>query len=116
MSRRVKAVTALVVFVIAGALYVNVSGLSLGERRDIGAAEAAIERNVPDSRRRDLRAAVDRLIEICRADPDALYDSRSMREVLRDASGELRRHRPHLANRLLWESERGLGPVDVGTP
>ena len=115
MSRRVKAVAALVVVVIAGVLYMSVSGLSLGERRDIGAAEAAIERNVPDGSGRDLRAAVDRLIEICRADPDALYDTRSMREVLRDASGELRLHWPHLADRLLWESERGLGPVDVGT-
>ena len=116
MSLRVKAVAALVVLVIAGVLYLIVSGLSLDERRDIGAAEAAIERNIPDGSSRQVRAAVDRLIEICRTHPDALYDGRSMREVLRDASGDLRRHRPHLADRLLWESERGLGPVDVGTP
>jgi hypothetical protein len=62
-----------------------------------------------------VRAAVDRLIEICRANPDAQYDTRSMREVLRDASETLRRYWPHLADRLLWESERGLGPIDVGT-
>jgi len=41
------------------------------ERRDIGAGEAAIERNVPDGNRQEVRAAVDRLIEIGRANPDA---------------------------------------------
>ena len=116
MSRRLKAVAALVVLVIAGVLYMTVSGLSLDERRDIGATEAAIERSVPDGSRRDVSAAVDRLIEICRANPDALYDGRSMRDVLRDASGDLRRHWPHLADRLPWESERGLGPSDLGMP
>jgi hypothetical protein len=116
MSRRVKVGAGLVVLVAAAVLYVLVSGLSLGERRDIGAAEATIERSVPDGNRRELRAAVDRLIAICRAQPDALYDTRSMREVLRDASETLRGHRPHLANRLLWEADRGLGAVDVGTP
>ncbi len=115
MSLRVKAGAALVVLVIAAVGYVVVSGLSLDERRDIGAAQAAIERNVPDGSRQEVREAVDRLIEIGRGNPDAQYDTRSMREVLSDASDVLRRYWPHLADRLLWESERGLGPVDVGT-
>ena len=62
-----------------------------------------------------MRVAVDRLIKTCPAKPDAQYDGRS-REVLCDASDALRRYRPQLADRLLWESERGLGPTDVGTP
>ena len=86
MSLRVKAGVALVLGVIAAVVYILVSGLSLDERSDIGAK------------------------------PDAHYDGRTMREVLRDASGALRRHSPPLANRLLWEADRGLGPVDVGTP
>jgi hypothetical protein len=116
MSRRAKAGVALVVLVIAGVVLLIVSGLSIGERRDIGAAEATIERNIPDGSRQEVRAAVDRLIEICRANSDAQYDTRSMREVLRDASDALRPHWPDLANRLLWEADRGLGPVDVGSP
>ena len=116
MSLRVTAGVALALGVIAAVVYLLVSGLSLDERRDIGAAEATIERSIPDGGRRDVRAAVERLIEICRAKPDAQYDGRTMREVLRDASGALRRHSPPLANRLLWEADRGLGPVDVGTP
>jgi hypothetical protein len=115
MSLRVKAGAALVLLVIAGVVLLVASGLSLGERRDIGAAQAAIETNIPDGDRQEVRAAVDRLIEICRANPDAQYDTRSMREVLRDASETLGRYWPHLADRLLWESERGLGPIDVGT-
>jgi hypothetical protein len=116
MSRRVKARAAVGFLVIAGVVFLIASGLSLDERRDIGAAEATIERNVPDGSRQEVRAAVDRLIEIGRSKPDAQFDTRSMREVLRDASDALRRYWPHLADRLLWESERGLGPVDVGTP
>ena len=117
MSRWVKAGAAVVgILVIAGAAFLIVSGLSLGERRDIGAAEATIESNAADGGDQAVRAAVDRLIEIGRAKPEAQYDTRSMREVLRDASDALRRTRPNLADRLFWESERGLGPVDAGTP
>ena len=92
MSLRVKAGAALVVLVIAGVGFLIASGLSLDVRRDIGAAEATIERNLSDGSRQEVRAAVDRLIEICRAKPDAQYDGRSMREVLRDASDALRRY------------------------
>jgi hypothetical protein len=116
MSRRVKAGVALVLVAIAGVVLFIATGLSLDERRDIGAAEDAIERNVPDGNEQEVRSAVDRLIEIQRANPDAQYDTRSLRDVLSDASETLRRYWPDLADRLLWESERGLGPVDVGTP
>jgi hypothetical protein len=116
MSPRVKAGAALGLLVFIGVVLLIASGLSLGERRAIGAAEAAIERNVPDGDRQEVRAAVDRLIQICRANSDAQYDTRSMREVLREASATLRPYWPHLANRLLWEADRGLGPVDAGTP
>ena len=116
MSVRVKAGAALVLLVIAGVVLLIASGLSLGERREIGAAEAAIERNIPDGNRQEVRAAVDRLIEICRANPDSRYDTRSLREVLREASDDLRPHWPHLADRLVWEADRGLGAVDAGTP
>jgi hypothetical protein len=116
MSLRIKAGAAVGILAIAAVVFLLASGLSLDERRDIGAAEATIESNVPDGSRPKVRAAVDRLIEIGRAKPDAQFDTRSMREVLSDASDALRRYWPDLADRLLWESERGLGPVDAGTP
>ena len=51
MSLRVKAGAALVVLVIGGVVFLIASGLSLDERRDIGAAEATIERNISDGSR-----------------------------------------------------------------
>ena len=47
MSLRVTAGVALALGVIAAVVYLLVSGLSLDERRDIGAAEATIERSIP---------------------------------------------------------------------
>jgi hypothetical protein len=123
MSRRVTAVALLVVGVIAGAIVSIRSGLSSDERRGVAAAEAAIATSGLDRRPEEVRAAVNRLIEIFRARPDAEYDGRSMHEVLVDASSDLRPYRPRLAdrlqlesNRLLWERDRGKGPVDAGLP
>lgn len=123
MSWRVTAVALLVVAVIAGVIVLTGSGLSSDERRDLATAEAAIANSGLDGRTEEVRAAVNRLIDIFRAKPDADYDGRPMHEVLADASGDLRPYRPHLAdrlqletNRFLWERDRGKGPVDVGGP
>jgi hypothetical protein len=123
MSRRATVLAALVVAVIVGVIVFRGSGLSSEERWDVAAAEAAIATSGADSRTEEARAAVNRLIEIFRAKPDAEYDDRSMHEVLVDADRDLRPYWPQLAdrlewerNRLLWERERGKGPVDVGQP
>ena len=123
MSRRVTAVALLVVAVIAGGLVFTESALTNDERRDVAAAEAAIAASGLHRRTGEARAAVDRLIEIFRAKPDADYDGRSMHEVLAEASRDLRPYRPRLADRLqletrrlLAERDRGKGPVDVGQP
>ena len=123
MLRRATALAVLVVAVIAGAIVVTGSGLSIDERRDVATAEAAIATTGVDGRSERARAAVNRLIEIFRAKPDAEYDGRSMGEVLADASRDLRPYWPQLADRLqressrlLSERDRGKGPVDVGLP
>jgi hypothetical protein len=119
MSRRVTAVALLVAGVITGAIVSTGSDLSSDERRDVAAAEAAVASSALHRRTEEERAAVNRLIEIFQAKPDAEYDGRSMYEVLVDASRDLRPYRPHLAerlqlesNRLLWERDRGKGAVD----
>lgn len=123
MLRGATALAVLVVAVIAGAIVLTGSGLSVDERRDVATAEAAIAPTGVDGRSARARAAVDRLIEIFRAEPDAEYDGRTMGEVLADAARDLRPYRPWLAdrlqresNRLLSERDRGKGPVDVGLP
>jgi len=123
MWRRAAAIVLLVGAVVVGILALTGSGLSRDERRDVAAAEASIATAGLDRRADEERAAVDRLVEIFRAKPDAEYDGRSMHEVLVDASNALRPYRPRLADRLqsetnglLWERDRGNGPVDVGQP
>lgn len=110
MSRRATAIAVLVVAVTAGATVFTGSGLSADEKRDVAAAEAAIASNGRDGRTEEVRAAVDRLIEIFRAKPDAEYDGRSMHEVLVDATRDLRPTWPHLADRI----QLGTQPTPVG--
>lgn len=123
MWRRATAIAFLVGAVIAGTIVLTGSGLSSDERRDVAAAEASIATTGRDRRADQARTAVNRLIEIFRAKPAAEYDGRSMHEVLVDASNGLQPYWPRLAdrlqletNRLLWERDRGKGPVDVGRP
>jgi hypothetical protein len=123
MSRRATVLAVVVMAVIAGAIVLTGSGLSGDEKQDVAAAEAAIATTGVDGRTEEARTAVNRLIEIFRAKPEAEYDDRRMHEVVFDASEDLRPFWPQLAdrlklegNRFLWERDRGKGAVDVGTP
>src|SRR5688500_2051577 len=83
MWRRATTIAFLVGAVIAGTIVLTGSGLSSDERRDVAAAEASIATTGQDRRADQARTAVNRLIEIFRAKPDAEYDGRSMHEVAR---------------------------------
>ena len=110
-------IAALVVAATVTGLVVTSGGLSSQQKRDVAAAEAAIASNGREGSVDEVRAAVGRLIDVFRADPDAEYDGRSMPEVLDEASSDLRPHFPDLAarleleqDRLLWERDRGKAP------
>src|SRR5262245_3786077 len=83
-----------------------------GEELDVATARSSIASYVSDRNHeldddfqesisyQELVDGVDRLIEIYRAKPDAVYDGKTMRQVLQDAASDLDQDEPDLAAKI----------------